>query len=79
MDKCFVFAGLFLNLIGVILIFPGIKADKHGTKFYSREDDGSLRRSYAAQFNLWFLYSGLFCLIVGIILQMVGIYLSTIP
>jgi len=76
MEKCFVFAGLILNLVGVILIFPGIKPDKDGVVFASREGDEPWERSYAAKFNFWFLYSGLFCLIVGIILQIVGVYLS---
>ncbi len=77
MDKYFVLAGLFLNLVGVILIYFGIKPFKEGPQAGYIDDDGKCKmKAYASEFNYGFLNSGLTCLVVGIILQMVGVSLQ---
>lgn len=63
--------GLGLNFIGVILVFLGITAAKSGVEFNAATDGGKWETSYPSKFNHGFLYSGLFCLLIGLALQIV--------
>jgi len=67
-------AGLFLNLIGVFLIFFGARPYKDfpiGTQTSSKDT------GYLTVFSLpWLLSLGLILIIAGIILQMVGIFIN---
>lgn len=75
MDRCFILTGLFFNLIGVILIYPGIKPNKDGIS-QTLIGDGKSEVNYMPKFNYWFLGSGLICLIVGITFQIIGVLIN---
>ncbi|MGB2764117.1 MAG: hypothetical protein WBC20_06855 [Candidatus Aminicenantaceae bacterium] len=72
MDRYFILAGLFFNLVGVLLIFFGARRYiKIGEQTSSR-DTGYLTIFHPP----WFLPLGLILVIVGIIFQMVGIFIN---
>lgn len=79
MAKCFVLGGLILNFVGVILLYFGVRPNKSGVSATSVGDGGKVETDYFPRFNYLLLRLGLACLLVGIGLQMVGVYLSTIP
>ena len=73
MDEWFILAGLFLNLIGVLLIFSGARPFKDlplGPQT-SPKDTG-----YLTGIRNCILRSGLMLIIAGIILQMVGAFIN---
>jgi len=74
MNKWFILAGLFLNFIGVLLIFFGAKPYKDlkiGPQTSSK-DTGYLTIFYPP----WLLKLGLILVLIGIILQIVGTFIN---
>ena len=73
MDRDFILMGLFFNLVGVFLIFFGARPYKElpiGAQT-SKKDTG-----YLTVFRPWFLPGGLIFIILGIVLQMVGVFIN---
>jgi hypothetical protein len=73
MDRCFILAGLFLNLIGVLLIFFGARPYKDlpiGAQTCSKDT------GYLTIIRDWILRLGLILIIAGLILQMVGVFIK---
>jgi uncharacterized membrane protein len=73
MDRCFILAGLFLNIIGVLLIFFGARPYKD---FPIGAQTSSKDTGYLTIIRDWILRLGLILIIAGLILQMVGVFIK---
>jgi uncharacterized membrane protein len=67
--KWLVLCGLLINLIGVILLYFGMKVDKEGPSSYTPGEPG---KSYLVRENSRLLKIGIVLICVGIILQFIG-------
>ena len=72
MNKCLVLSGLFINLIGVILLFYGMRVDKDGAVFSTSSNGKKWNTSYPVMVKTIFLHIGLALVCFGIVLQIIG-------
>jgi uncharacterized membrane protein len=74
MKKGFVLAGLFINLIGVVFLFFGLRVEKEGVLFSSRVGNGEFKDSHSVSQRPVLLNIGLALICLGTLLQMIGTY-----
>jgi len=78
--KLLTFTGLFLNLVGVILLFRYVlpRRDRTGGIRFTWTNTSNPNQELISLERRWDFWSaiGLWCVIVGIVLQGVGVWLS---
>jgi len=74
MEKCFVLAGLLLNLVGVVLLSFAIKIETPSLGISKRPNLEPYVKIGAVKARKGLLYPGLILAGLGLLLQMVGTY-----
>jgi uncharacterized membrane protein len=74
MKKCFILSGLFLNLVGVVLLFFGLRADKSDglVTAVDVKTKKTVKEMYLVRISPVLLKMGLALICLGLLLQFYG-------